>query len=316
MVTDPDHGRDKKTEKAAVLLALAVDSGKVAGPCLSAEEMAALVDGRVQGPAWEAHLAHLGSCRKCYEEWLLLKKETKLGAPRRRLSNLSRIKQLSYIGSALAVAASIVIYLNVADMGDKALDKEVPGTVLRQDRAVGPAPPRQEIEKMEKEQGSPAIEQNDAEQSAMSAAPPRIREQAQGRPAPAAKSPVGTEQFRAQRAKRIAEPVQPEGMAAKEAESAPAGRPAAPAAPPVAEDLADWLVRLREACQADRHGAEFWAEMIDRGERLGRGGIAPAEPQRPRMATLLALLRGMNDSASESRQCRLILAELAKDGEN
>ena len=175
---------------------------------------------------------------------------------------------------------------------------------------MGPAPQRQEIDKIEKEQGSPVMEQNDAGASAKSAAPPRLREQAQGRPVPAPVSPAGTEQLRAGRAKRIAEPAQPEGMAAKEAASAPA-------APPVAADLADWLGRLRVACQADRHGAEFWAEMVDRGEGLQfGGGIAPAEPQRPRIATLLALLRGMNDSASETRQCRLILAELAKDGEN
>jgi hypothetical protein len=322
MVTNPDHVRDKKTETAAVLLVLAADTGKVAGLCLSAEEMAALVDGRVKAPASAAYLAHLGSCGKCYEEWLLLKKGTQLGAPR-RLYGLHRIKKFSYIGSALAVAASIAIYLNIGNLADRTLEKAVPGPALLQDRGVGPAPQRQEIDKIEKDQGSPVKEQNDAGASAKSAAPPRLREQAQGRPAPAPVSPAGTEQFRAGRAKRIAEPApavgtaQPEGMAVKEAASAPAGRQAAPAAPPVAADLADWLGRLRAACQADRHGAEFWAEMVDRGEGLQLGGdIAPAEPQRPRIATLLALLRGMNDSASETRQCRLILAELAKDGKN
>ena len=143
MVTNPDHVRDKKTETAAVLLALAADRGKVAGPCLSAEEMAALVDGRVKAPASAAYLAHLGSCGKCYEEWLLLKKGTPLGAPR-RLYGLHRIKKFSYIGSALAVAASIAIYLNVGNLADRTLEQggSRPGTAPGPRGGAGPAATR------------------------------------------------------------------------------------------------------------------------------------------------------------------------------
>ncbi len=315
MVTDPDHVRDKKAEKAAVLLALAADPEKIAGPCLSAEEMATLIDGRITAPASAAYLAHLGSCGKCYEEWLCLKKGINQAAPRGRLYSLHRFKKFSYIGSALAVAASIAVYLNVGNMADKALEKAVPGTALLQDRAAEPVKNGHIIEKIEKKHSSPANGQNAAGSSAMPAAPAGIQEQAQSRPAPVPAPPAGGEQFREQRAKRVAVPqsaqglVQPEGLAAKEADSASTATPGD-------ADMAGWLVQLGEACRADRHGAEYWARMIDRGERLRLAGTtAPVDQQRPRITALLALLRGMSDPASETRQCRLILAELAKDGE-
>ncbi len=315
MVTDPNHDRDKKVEKAAVLLALAADPEEAAGPCLIAEEMAALVDGRTTAAASAAHLAHFGSCRKCYEEWLFLKKETKLEI-RRRVYALRRIKKFSYIGSALAVAASIAVYLNVGNMADKTLEQVVPDTALMEKHAVAPAPPRQALEYKEKDQGAGPVARNVAGSTAAPTAPTILKEQTTGRLEPLPASPTGTEQFRAQRAKRLAGPAQSEDMVAKEAESAPTEITAALAAPPGATDMAGWLVQLREACRADRHGAEFWAEMIDRGERLRLGGTtAPAEKQRLRITVLLALLREMRDPVLETRQCRLILAELAKDGE-
>ncbi len=321
MVADPDKDCEKKAEKAAVLMALAAETGKAAGPCLAAEEMAALVDGRVKAPALAVYLAHLGSCGKCYEEWLFLKKERTLSTPRRRVYALRRIKKFSYIGSALAVAASIAVYLNVGNMADKTLEQAVPGAALIQDHAVAPVPQRPAVEKSEKDQAPPATGQNIAGSAAVPAAPARIREQAKGRLEARPAAPAGSELLWEQRAKRLAGlppdagTAQPEGLVAKEAESTPAERSAAPAAPPGAADMAGWLVQLREACLADRHGAEFWAEMIDRGERLRPiGSTTPADKQRRRITTLLALLREMRDPVSETGQCRLILAELAKDG--
>jgi hypothetical protein len=182
MDTDPDHDRDKKAEKAAVLLALAADPGEAAGPCLTAEAMAALVDGRVKAPASAAYLAHLGGCGRCYEEWLLLKKERDLGTPRRRVYDLHRLKKISYIGSALAVAASIAVYLNVGNMAEQPLEQAVPGTVLMTDHAVGPAPQSQTPEKKKQEQGQPPARQNGTGRTAVPAAPAIVGEQALGRP--------------------------------------------------------------------------------------------------------------------------------------
>lgn len=308
MVYDPDH--DKKVEKAVVLLALAADPEKSAGPCLTAEEMAALVDGRVKAPASAAYLAHLGGCRKCYGEWLLLKKERDLGMPRRRVYDLHRIKKFSYIGSALAVAASIAVYLNVGDMADKALEPAVSDPALIQDRPVAPAPKKQALEYKEKDRKAGSAEKNVGESAAVPAAPAILKEQITGRLEPVPAPPAGTEQFREQRAKRLAGPAQSQDMVVKEADLAPVERPAAPAASPGEADMTGWLEQLRQACRADRHDPEFWAEMIDRGERLPP---SPAEEQRRRMTTLLTLLRGMSDPVSGSRQCRLILVELAKD---
>ncbi|MGB3210850.1 MAG: hypothetical protein WBB19_09130 [Desulforhopalus sp.] len=128
MVADRKFTNRKKTEKAAALLTLAADKEGAHGRCLLPEEMAALLDSRCEEGERTIFMQHLSGCEKCYLEWFTLKKITDHSRHNGRLYHLSRLKKYSFIGSALAVAASVAVFLNITDLPyslkDQLLEKE------------------------------------------------------------------------------------------------------------------------------------------------------------------------------------------------
>ena len=118
MATESPDERTIRVEKATTILALAADRGAVRGSCLTSEEMAALVEGRSGGTALPAVWEHLSTCDSCYAEWLLLTKSVKPEVLRGRLYHLRRLTNLRYLGTALAVAATIAVYVQVIKTGD------------------------------------------------------------------------------------------------------------------------------------------------------------------------------------------------------
>jgi hypothetical protein len=83
------------------------------------------------------------------------------------------------------------------------------------------------------------------------------------------------------------------------------------------ENIGNWLEQLRAACLSGKGEAQFWRDMAAWGMRLqtsrvGIGsGVAVAK-----MATVLALVQGITGPDTAPQQCRLILAELAKQSGN
>lgn len=273
-----DHHTDKKkrAEKAAALLTLAKLTGEPPGPCLSDEELAAMVDGRTGQDGQAKFREHLSRCTKCYDAWLLLTRLKEHETRRGRIFRLKRLSRFSFVGSALAAAASVAIYLNIVRFEEPA------GDLSLQESKV-------------------------AERPAEVASPPRpVREEA---------AEVASPQ---QQARKEAAVVEPERTAAK----AKVPMPAAPArlairATQEMDKSVSWLRRIEEACLAGRQEPEFWAELRMQGEdELARNSGAPQTPDSKRIKAVLALLRGMESGDSVSRQCRLILDELAKDGRN
>ena len=68
-------------------------------------------------------MQHLSCCEKCYKEWLNLKKTADRKANEGRVVRLSRIKKYSFIGSALAVAVSVAVFLNISHLPYTFIDK-------------------------------------------------------------------------------------------------------------------------------------------------------------------------------------------------
>ncbi len=111
---------NEKLEKAMGLLSLAADkSDKSRGKgssCLSAEVLAALIDGTCSTDEIEQVRRHLSSCEICYDQWLTLS-SIKLGTlSSSRTAVGKKTKIYGYIGSALALAASVVVFINVTDL--------------------------------------------------------------------------------------------------------------------------------------------------------------------------------------------------------
>ena len=105
------------------LLALANQRPKITGHCLTGEELAALVEGRLTPEQRSARLTHLADCEHCYGQWLQLdrfwREQTIPHRPGKRLSWLAQPKHWAAAGSLLAAAASIAVFLSITERVDQ-----------------------------------------------------------------------------------------------------------------------------------------------------------------------------------------------------
>jgi cell division septation protein DedD len=140
-----DHHTDKKkrAEKAAALLTLAKLAGEPPGPCPSDEELAAMVDGRTGRDEQARFREHLSRCSKCYDAWLLLTRLKEHEARRGRIFRLKRLSRFSFVGSALAAAASVAIYLNIVRFEEPDGDMSLQESKVAEQPAEVASPPQQ-----------------------------------------------------------------------------------------------------------------------------------------------------------------------------
>ncbi|MBU1567826.1 MAG: hypothetical protein KJ630_19645 [Proteobacteria bacterium] len=325
MITDLNNGRDKKMEKATVLLTLAAEKEKVHGPCLSDEEMAGLVDGQCRGAELAEFWVHLSSCNRCYDQWLFLKKSMRQEVPQGRMYQLRRLKKIRYIGTALAAAASIAVYLNVVKMEDATVEQVVaPQIMLIQEKNTANQPPKPSAAKEEKNVPARMIEQVPAAlPAAPTTAPMAVGSGAAKGQLEMWQVPQRSVEKRKEMRPKSAAVVsrQAESKVAKDAErdmTRPlAENESAPVAASPMEDAGDWLEQLRTACLSGQVEASFWADLSARGLRLqALKASLPAVEADDKIVRTLALLQGINGPDTVPQQCRLILAELAKEAGN
>ena len=118
-----DLDKKRATERRLALLVLTGDQPKPPGPCLDAEQLACLVEGRLAAENIEACQAHLADCEQCYATWRQLDQEwqqqTQGKRPGKLLKWFNRPRLLATTGSILAIAASIAIFLNITMQADR-----------------------------------------------------------------------------------------------------------------------------------------------------------------------------------------------------
>lgn len=132
----------QKTDRQTVLLALATTSKDAEQTdCLSADEMACLVDNQCAPDDQEQFYIHLAHCEICYHQWVELSELTAtetIKKSRKAIHTLFRPRNFAWAGSALAAAASIVLFLNISG--------EIPPPVMHKplqtgiERSLTPAP--------------------------------------------------------------------------------------------------------------------------------------------------------------------------------
>ncbi len=104
---------NKDRDKTVSLLTLALDKG--AGTrCPSAEYLASFLDGKCSAEEKKRVLNHLADCDHCYTLWYSLKTVSRKKKAGGKIYFLTRPKNLAFAGSALAIAASVVIFMNTA----------------------------------------------------------------------------------------------------------------------------------------------------------------------------------------------------------
>lgn len=106
-----------KANKRLGLLGLQTSKKEKSTICLSSEDMALFVENRLEEEAKLQALEHIANCDLCYDEWLLLSEqfsETGSGSDvSGKLKKFSSPKFLTAIGSSLALAASVILYLTL-----------------------------------------------------------------------------------------------------------------------------------------------------------------------------------------------------------
>ncbi|MFT5697687.1 MAG: hypothetical protein ACI8ZB_000541 [Desulforhopalus sp.] len=103
--------RNKK-DTLTGLVALSADKAPLKRECFSAEEFAVLIEGKISPEQRQELMEHLGHCEICYNQWLAIKSETQSTAASKIFPILPK-KLYKYVGSSLAIAASVVVFLNV-----------------------------------------------------------------------------------------------------------------------------------------------------------------------------------------------------------
>jgi hypothetical protein len=83
--------------------------------CLAGEELAALLDGRCDEAEVVRIKEHFNGCEECYNQWLTLV-SLKMGAMKTTKIYPVRSRLFTYIGLALVLAVSVMVFLNIADI--------------------------------------------------------------------------------------------------------------------------------------------------------------------------------------------------------
>ena len=309
MIINRNFKNRKKLEKAAALLALIADKEGGQGRCLLSEEMAALVDMSCEKEELAIFMQHLSRCEKCYEEWLTLKKLDKMekngarNAGKGSVYRLSRFKKYSFIGSALAVAASVAVFLNISSPPYISLDKSFKEVVPMQSGRESAVPQF----KLETEEMDVEAEMEQAVPMAPIAVDSISKERLENRG-----MPIDTSDVSRQKVQGSASPATKEvPRAAKKATPAEVA-----GVGDMVMDVDSWLEQLQKNCISGKQEADFWSEMRLHGQQIleKQMGSLPRNKE-IKVVTALALL-GELGTQSVTDQCRQLLAVLAEDGES
>ena len=226
--------KKREAERRLALLALTGEQPEPSGSCLDAEELAALVEGRLAAEQVQPCLEHLAGCEHCYALWRQLDGEwqERTGKTNRNplLRLISRPRFLAAAGSMLAAAASIAVFVNITIQTDRQTLMRLPEQPAREqvltapseksvskavaEKALAPSPPPAST--------SPGQTRQTEEHTAAPATPPT-----EGRKTLA---PTRTERTTSE-ARDAAVPAQPPGRADKGREGVEAQAPTDSAEP-------------------------------------------------------------------------------------
>lgn len=322
MIIKRNFQNSKKAEKVAALLALAADNEDEQGRCLSPEEIAVLVDTSCGKEKLAIFMEHLSYCETCYDQWLTLKKmdDHSFNIPNEgHVYHLSRLKKYSFIGSALAVAASVVVFLNISPQPSSLNKRSFEESVLIAPEADSHKPLVPQF-KLESEVDDLEVERELAE-SREEVVKEAVQEEQYEQLDRLERVEIRENQEKPTESKAAARQTI-KGMAAPAAQSVPQAQHRMAKKPALTEllgesdiqkDIDSWLEQLQNNCLAGRQDVDFWQAMHLQGKELfdKQAGLLP-EQEEQKISAALALLAGMGTQAVTD-QCRQLLTILAEE---
>lgn len=268
----------------AVIALAAEDRRRPPSPCPLPEDLAALVAGKPTAEARRQIEAHLADCEECYALWCAVSAGLdEEGAGRRRTSPLLKPRNLTYLGSALALAATVVFYINLHEPGMPVPVSRMPATL--EDRSQSDEGSGPEAADAGRQLAEEAVPQ---EQNRMSA--------------PARKAAPAAGQAEQARRKELA--LSP---------AAPAAVGAVNMAP-----LELWLQQVESKCRQDSAGLESWWRIEEDGQAI-KSSLALATEDAPARQVLFGRVLGEVQAIRRAKdiagQCKRIRAALAAQPE-
>lgn len=283
-----DEKRDGDRLAAHLALAVNQEAKKPEG-CLSADQLADMAAHLCTPEERKAAIAHFAECRDCYDEWiavslsLVAMDEGSRGWQRPALT----IRRLGYIGSALAIAASVVVFINIYRDQSALLMTEPPARLEQVQQAE---PQGERLQKSKVGGGASPEELAEEKKEAVHSPAPVVRKQ-MSMPKSAAPEVMSreSEQFTA---------------ADQSDRAAPADNDLADMA---ADPLTAWFARVEQGCRDRQLSAQGWRELGDAGMKLIAGSR-----YNPAQLRTLAELVGNQGSGEQCGRIMTFLAEIKK----
>lgn len=249
MMADSKFDKKKKERRAAALVALAAEKKSGIGRCLTEEEMATLVDGSCSTQEKERGWTHLSDCSECYEQWYTLEMEKKGTEKKSGVVHLLRPRNFAIIGSAMAVAASVAVFLNIphAPMPDRSVEELLQFQQAVKETDTSPSAQVMETEVVvdkavsSREEPSVVHDREEMKLKEERSVTKKMRLKTAAAPQPAEKV-VGTSDM------QVAE------VATGEAEKT--------------QPVERWLEMVQEGCLKRQTERKFWSEIILKGDQL------------------------------------------------
>lgn len=317
----------KAHQRRLALLALLADQPKTTTACLEDEQLASLVEGTLLQEEAEQCMVHLAQCDRCSGLWVQLDQEwqrqEKVEQRNKRRKLQKRPRPFTVVGSLLAAAASVAVFVTITTRVDRKLSHPLTTPPARQQELAAVAP-------------APSEEKDALQESVPASVEPQKQELAavtDNTAAPAAASQlmadraVNEEQAEAKKKESVAQPSAPNqapllasGSAnVAEKEGGPATLAAAPEPmPPMAKPAAvppqptvggaaplsvvTWQELLRRDC-SQPPSAEQLAALAVQGRQMFASEALDAEG-RQRVTTLLEVLERQEEV---ELRCKAIL---------
>jgi len=279
------------------LLTVARDRQDEPGTCPSPETLALFIDGRLTGLERESVVRHLASCQSCYDLWLSGAAEPQqVAKPGKEGSSRKRV--FGYLGTALAAAASVALYLNLQDVRQDEITNQADTFILQKSAPVETEPHAALKSAMKSIAPAPATpapqEAQEAQVDKEESLFPQFEQSArmQGEAAPASKI-AGAANL-----------VKTKSMSATREKD---GR-AADALPP------EFTEAVRTACGVESASPATWQRLYEKGTgylQTQNGGDSPEK-----LARIVRIIKTMIDSGDTAEGCRQLQGELAEEDES
>jgi hypothetical protein len=294
MIAESKFDRKKKERRVAALLVLSEEKKGDGVRCLTDEEMTTLADGNCSDKAKEQGWAHLSDCQQCYDQWYSLKMEKGRAQKKSGRLHLMHPRNLAIAGSAMAVAASVAVFLNIpqAPFSDQPAEESLPSLQATKETEVPSSPDLEAEMKVDKGVSYRSAPSGISEKMVLELkddrlATPKKRAKPAAAPQPTRKIEAASDMMAAE-------------MTA--------------GSPDRAQSIELWLEMVREGCMKRQVEVKFWEEIVSRGDQLflGMGQGADKKEEEAKAIAVLQLVPRGADVDSIARQCEQILAELAE----